>query len=280
MPERQLRFFRRPQPLVERLGAQFFREVPRGPGVYLMRDAKQRLLYVGKSGNLRQRLGTYRCLTERTSRKTVRLLHAVENISWELCASEPAACLRENKLLRQHRPRFNRVNTYPQAYPYVELSGQSGGFALRLTLVATEHSFGAFKCNVRAALAACFRLLWARFHAADDYAALPRAMLLARPPREWNFAANGFWFTALQDFMGGNADSLLRELENNSSPDSPEFYRQFRQSDIEMLTRFYARGPQRNRKILDSMNANAAATCIAQEQLDDLFVVARSMNGN
>ena len=56
----QQRSFAPPQPLVERLGKEFFREDPPVPGVYLMRDATGHVLYVGKAKNLRQRLRSYR----------------------------------------------------------------------------------------------------------------------------------------------------------------------------------------------------------------------------
>ena len=44
------------QPLVERLGREFFRTIPAQPGVYVMRDANGVVVYVGKAKNLRQRL--------------------------------------------------------------------------------------------------------------------------------------------------------------------------------------------------------------------------------
>ena len=53
----QLLLFPDPQPLVERLGRDFFRQAPE---VYLMRDAADTVLYVGKAKSLRQRLANYR----------------------------------------------------------------------------------------------------------------------------------------------------------------------------------------------------------------------------
>ena len=45
----QMLLFPDPRPLVERLGAEFFRQAPERPGVYLMRDAADTVLYVGKA---------------------------------------------------------------------------------------------------------------------------------------------------------------------------------------------------------------------------------------
>jgi len=54
----QMLLFADPQPLVERLGPDFFRRAPERPGVYLMRDAAATVLYVGKAKNLRRRLAS------------------------------------------------------------------------------------------------------------------------------------------------------------------------------------------------------------------------------
>lgn len=55
----QLRLFPAPKPLVERLGVEFFQRVPDAPGVYLMADEFEHLLYVGKAKSLRARLNSY-----------------------------------------------------------------------------------------------------------------------------------------------------------------------------------------------------------------------------
>src|SRR5882672_11108546 len=116
----QLLLFPDPRPLVERLGADFFRHAPELPGVYLMRDAANQVLYVGKARNLRKRLASYRVANpDRLRRRHLRLLGSVERIELQECASEEAALAREAELLRGLKPRFNRAGTWVGPRRYV-----------------------------------------------------------------------------------------------------------------------------------------------------------------
>jgi len=113
MPSAQTLLFPDPQPLVERLGRDFFRTLPERAGVYLMRGADETVLYVGKAKNLRKRLGNYRVANpERLPRRHLRLLRAVVRIELEECTDEMSALAREAELLRTLKPRFNRAGTW------------------------------------------------------------------------------------------------------------------------------------------------------------------------
>src|SRR5216684_2559581 len=97
----QILLFPDPRPLVERLGQQFFQQAPQCPGVYLMRDAADTVLYVGKAKNLRKRLGSYRVANpDRLARRHLRLLRAVTRIEVQDCRDEAAALVREAEFLR------------------------------------------------------------------------------------------------------------------------------------------------------------------------------------
>ena len=97
-----------------RLGVDFFRQLPKCPGVYLMRDAGENILYVGKAKNLRQRLYSYRIANpDRLGRRHLRLLRQVVRIEWRLCPDEAAALAQEAELLRSIRPKFNRAGVWP-----------------------------------------------------------------------------------------------------------------------------------------------------------------------
>lgn len=113
---RQLLLLPDPRPLDERLGRDFFRNAPNSPGVYLMRDAADKVLYVGKARNLRQRLRNYRIANpDRMLRRHLRMLREVAGIDFEICASEADALAREASLLLSLRPKYNRAGVWTRA---------------------------------------------------------------------------------------------------------------------------------------------------------------------
>src|SRR5437016_7389662 len=105
-----------PRPLVERLGREFFRQAPESAGVYLMRDATDTVLYVGKARNLRKRLASYRVANpDRMRPRHLRLVRAIARIDLQECSDESSALARESELLLELRPRFNRAGTWPRS---------------------------------------------------------------------------------------------------------------------------------------------------------------------
>ncbi|MBN2362254.1 MAG: excinuclease ABC subunit UvrC [Deltaproteobacteria bacterium] len=81
--------------------------LPAEPGVYLMRDARGAIFYVGKAGNLRQRVRSY-FHHGGDERAFVQLLdQMLADIEIAVVSSEHEALLLENQLIKQHRPRFN-----------------------------------------------------------------------------------------------------------------------------------------------------------------------------
>ena len=85
------------------------RDVPHKPGVYLMRDRFQRVIYVGKARDLRKRVGQYFMPSRamRADLKTMALLDAIHDFEWHIVGSEPEALLLEGRLIKEYRPRYN-----------------------------------------------------------------------------------------------------------------------------------------------------------------------------
>ncbi len=172
---KQMLLFPDPRPLAERLGRDFFRTAPECAGVYLMRDASDAVLYVGKAKNLRKRLGSYRVANpDRMPRRHLRLLRAVVRIELRECPDEPSALAREAELLLALRPKFNRAGTWPA--PARCLGWRCAGSRLELAVMEKAeddwHAYGPVGGAVyfRAALA---RLLWLATHPETGIAEMP-----------------------------------------------------------------------------------------------------------
>jgi excinuclease ABC subunit C len=85
------------------------RDVPHKPGVYLMKDRLNRIIYVGKARDLRKRLGQHFMPSRRANAdlKTRALLDSVWDFEIHLVRNEPEALLLEGKLIKDFRPKYN-----------------------------------------------------------------------------------------------------------------------------------------------------------------------------
>ncbi|MEM0896659.1 MAG: UvrB/UvrC motif-containing protein, partial [Verrucomicrobiota bacterium] len=84
-------------------------EVPHKPGVYLMKDRLNRVIYVGKAKDLRKRLSSYFMPSRRTNAdlKTRALIQSIYDFEFQTVRNEPESILLEGKLIKDYRPRYN-----------------------------------------------------------------------------------------------------------------------------------------------------------------------------
>jgi predicted GIY-YIG superfamily endonuclease len=109
-----------PRPLDRLLGKGFFRKAPRRPGVYLMKDADDKIVYVGKAKNLRQRIRNYRIANpDKMPRRHLKMVNAVARIEFQFCRTEAAALKHEKKLIRSLKPKFNRAGVWPRKPKFI-----------------------------------------------------------------------------------------------------------------------------------------------------------------
>ncbi len=100
--------------------------LPRSPGVYFMKGARNDLLYVGKAKDLNSRVRSYFSGIEGHPPRTRQLLRQVRDIAWKETDSELAALILESRLIKEHQPRFNRADRRYHNRPFLRL-GQIGG---------------------------------------------------------------------------------------------------------------------------------------------------------
>jgi excinuclease ABC subunit C len=106
---------------VEFDGKAFAARLPRGPGVYLMRDETGLALYVGKARNLRLRVGSYFDASPRVDR-IMRMIARIRSIEISLTRSEGDALLLENEWIKSLKPRYNILLRDDKSYPWIVIT--------------------------------------------------------------------------------------------------------------------------------------------------------------
>ena len=87
--------------------ADYLSDLPELPGVYMMRDRKGQVIYVGKAVNLRKRVGSYFARRSERPEKTKRILDRIWSMEVEVVGSELEALIQETKLIALCQPEFN-----------------------------------------------------------------------------------------------------------------------------------------------------------------------------
>ena len=96
--------------------------LPSSPGVYLMKDAKGNILYVGKGKELRKRVLSYFRDKEHQSPKTRVLVSKISDLEFILTGSEKEALILESNLIKRHRPRYNVILRDDKRYLVLRLN--------------------------------------------------------------------------------------------------------------------------------------------------------------
>ncbi len=95
-------------------------DIPDSAGVYLFRDSRGRVIYVGKAKSLKHRVPSY--FNAGLNRRSSSMLTAAAEVEWIMTANEVEALQLEVSLIKQHRPRFNVRYRDDKSYPYLAVS--------------------------------------------------------------------------------------------------------------------------------------------------------------
>jgi len=204
----------------QKFGADRLRELPRGPGVYLFRDAEGRVLYAGKAKDLRRRLTGYRNASRRKAhRKMRRLVREAASLEVQPHESEMQALLVENELIRSLRPPFNVDGAFAFLYPALGVGHHDGRMLLAFTSTPDAWSrlglrwHGCFRsrARARAAFDALVALLGHLGHR-EPLSRLPKVPLRRGARIEAFRRLPPDWSTATDAFLSGESADLLTVL--------------------------------------------------------------------
>lgn len=99
-------------------------DIPTAPGVYLYRNEADEIIYVGKAKNLRNRVKSYFSSIYQPTKTRQLLLH-IRSIDWVIVNNEVEALLLENKLIKQHTPKYNINLKDAKTYAYIALTRET-----------------------------------------------------------------------------------------------------------------------------------------------------------
>lgn len=105
-----------PEAISDRLGA-----TPASPGVYIMRDARGSVLYVGKAASLRSRLRSYFGSSLNLEPKIRRMVSHVADFEYMVTDTEAEALILENTLIKKYKPRYNARLKDDKTYPFIKI---------------------------------------------------------------------------------------------------------------------------------------------------------------
>lgn len=97
-----------------------YREAPHSPGVYLMKDARGTIIYVGKAVDLKKRLSSY-FVKQQHDGKTAALLGMIKDFDLVITRSGHEAFILESNLIKEHRPKYNVVLKDGKNYPLLRI---------------------------------------------------------------------------------------------------------------------------------------------------------------
>lgn len=222
-------------PLQEQLLLQASR-FPESSGVYLMKNTKGELIYIGKAVNLRSRVRSYFSDSHEYRAQIPVMMTQLESIDWIATLTESEALILEANLIRRHRPRYNIDLRDDKHYPYIKVTVQEPFprlWIVRKVLQDGARYFGPYTdATPMRALAVFAKKL---FRLADCSMELPAEKPLKRPCINYSMkrcsgACTGLisqedYRTRITDlllFLSGRRNSLLSGLESRMDLASKE----------------------------------------------------------
>lgn len=115
-------------------------DIPTAPGVYRFSDDQQRVIYVGKAKNLRQRLTNYFQDLSQLHPRTQQMVTTAASVQWTVVANEIEALTLEFAWIKEFNPRFNVIFKDDKSYPYFAVS--MGETYPRAQVTRQEHKSG------------------------------------------------------------------------------------------------------------------------------------------
>ena len=101
------------------------KQAPTDPGVYQFFNSKNKIIYIGKAKNIKNRVRSYFQNSKNKSSKTITLVRNIEKIEWIIVRNEVEALMTEANLIKKHQPRYNIDLRDDKSYPFIRITNES-----------------------------------------------------------------------------------------------------------------------------------------------------------
>ena len=98
------------------------KQIPTHPGVYQFFNVDQKIIYIGKAKNLRNRVRSYFQKSKHQSPKNVTMIRHITDLEWIVVRNEVEALMTEANLIKAHRPRYNIDLKDDKTYPFIRIT--------------------------------------------------------------------------------------------------------------------------------------------------------------
>jgi excinuclease ABC subunit C len=100
------------------------KSLPALPGVYQFKNKIDKIIYIGKAKNLRNRVRSYFQNQKHQSSKTITMIKNAHNLDWIVVENEVEALLTEANLIKEYRPKYNVLMKDDKSYPYIQITNE------------------------------------------------------------------------------------------------------------------------------------------------------------
>ena len=214
-----------------------YKDIPKNPGVYLMKNSRGKIIYVGKAKNLQNRVKSYFMNIKSHNAKTLELVKNIKDIEFFICKTEVEALILENNLIKKNMPKYNILLKDEKTYPYIKFTKEKFPKieVVRSTRKLNENAkyFGPYPMGIYFALKSLIKIFPVRDCARNmdkvtkpclkyHMKTCPAPCKFKNISSEYNTNVKNF-----QNFLSGNSDEVLKRLENkmNELSQNMEFER-------------------------------------------------------
>lgn len=249
------------------------KKLPAKPGVYLMHDARDEIIYVGKAVSLKNRVRQYFQSSRNKTAKIEQMVSRIARFEYIITDSELEALVLECNLIKEHRPRYNTMLKDDKTYPYIKATVYEDFprilFAREMKKDKSKY-FGPY--TSAGAVKDTIDLIHKLYQIRTCSRALPKDIGRDRPclnyhikqcaaPCQGYISREQYWssFQKALDFLNGNYDGLMKELEAKMMAASDEM-------DFEKAIEY--------RELLSSVKQVAQKQKITSSGLEDRDIIA------